>query len=255
MIKICVNNGKGGVGKTTTVCSLAGILASNHKKKVLVLDTDTQCNASIMFGFYESDNLAKVFEGSKNINDIVEKTKFENIDLIPGSFRLSAIGADIKGQRQAREILANRLSGLDGYDYCLIDTPPSLDLIPQNAMVASDYVLMPLEASKYSIYGLAETKKTIDEIAESIKPIKILGMFLNRVDTRTTLSHSIKDYIASQWGDLVMDTYIRNNVALAEAINAGKPINVYDPRSNGSKDFSSLTDEIRNRLRRYASGN
>ncbi|HPF49885.1 MAG TPA: ParA family protein [Caldisericia bacterium] len=255
MIKICINNGKGGVSKTVSTCSIAGILANELDKKVLIIDTDTQANASKLFGHKANDNFAQALEDKLSLQNCIMPTQYKNISIIPASNRLSAIGSDLKSMRNYATVLQDRMAGLNGFNYCLIDTAPSLDVIPQNAMAASDFVLIPLEASEYSIDGLIETRNTVDEIKTRANPgLKILGMFLARVDTRTLFAKQIQSLVKQHWGDLVFETMIRNNISLTESISDKKVITDYAPDSNGSQDYRSLVGEIRTRLGRYAHG-
>ncbi len=252
MVRICINNGKGGVSKTITTCSVAGILANEYDKKVLIIDTDTQGNASTVFGCNTSDDLAQAMEKTVYLEDIIQKTKYPNIDIIPASKRLTAIGADLKGSKEEITRLRSIMRGLNDHDYCLIDTAPSLDIIPQNVMAASDFMLIPLEPSEFAVNGLIDTKEAVDSIKEEANPgLKILGMFLSRIDSRTNFARDMVSLLERHWGDLVMKSAIRNNIALTESITAKKIITDYDSNSNGAQDYRALTEEMIIRLRRY----
>jgi chromosome partitioning protein len=251
MIKIGIVSGKGGVGKTTTVATLAALFSEDNKK-VLMIDTDSQGNLTTFYQTKPCNYLIELFEGKRNVNDCIVSTPYKNLYLIPGSYGMTSVDKALSQIKNRESLLSERLKKLDeSFDFVLMDTPPSLDNVPQNVIVASDWVLVPLEASQFSIHGAKETLATIMNFKNSgVSSVKILGLLLTRVNLRTSLLSSVKDFLKKEFGDLLFDSEIRSSVAIAECETIKKPINIYMSKSNCCDDYRSTKEEIFKRIKR-----
>ncbi len=244
-----VVNQKGGVGKTTTTANVGAALA--HKgKRVLLIDIDAQANLSAHFG-YSADTdpdrgtMYDVLRGDKKLKDIIVHVK-ENLDLAPASLLLSAADLELGGVIGRESLLRKGIyQMIDNYDIFLIDCPPSLGLLSLNGLVASTKVIVPVQSEFLALHGVRQLLDTIDQIRAFYNPgLSIGGVVLSLHDARRRLSRSVADTIREYFGELVFNTIIRTNVALAEAPAQGVSIFDYDSRSSGAEDFKNLAEEV-----------
>ena len=187
---ISVINQKGGVGKTTTVINLAAGL-SQLKKKILVIDLDPQGNATTGLGLSNtensSDTIYGVLNGTREINHVINKTQFDNLDMITSNVDLSGLEVETADDSNRAFILKSKLTAYlntsrGSYDYILIDCPPSLSLLTVMALVSSNSLLVPLQTEFFALEGLTQLMKTIERIKVSLNPeLKIRGILLNDV--------------------------------------------------------------------------
>ena len=252
---ISVINQKGGVGKTTTVINLAAGL-THLNKKILVIDLDPQGNATTGLGLSNiensSDTIYGVLNGTREINDIIKKTNFENLDIISSNVDLSGLEVETAGDSNRAFILKSKLSaylnnfkGL--YDYVLIDCPPSLSLLTVMALVCSNSLLVPLQTEFFALEGLTQLIKTIERIKVSLnRDLKIRGILLTMYDKRNKLSSQVEKEARDYFNDKVYSTVIPRNVRLSEAPSHGMPVLIYDKTCPGSKSYFSFTDEFIN---------
>jgi len=252
---ISVINQKGGVGKTTTVINLAAGL-THLNKKILVIDLDPQGNATTGLGLSNiensSDTIYGVLNGTREINDIIKKTKFENLDIISSNVDLSGLEVETADDSNRAFILKSKLSaylnnskGL--YDYVLIDCPPSLSLLTVMALVCSNSLLVPLQTEFFALEGLTQLIKTIERIKVSLnRDLKIRGILLTMYDKRNKLSSQVEKEARDYFNDKVYSTVIPRNVRLSEAPSHGMPVLIYDKTCPGSKSYFSFTDEFIN---------
>jgi chromosome partitioning protein len=240
---VSVINQKGGTGKTTTTINLGSAL-SKKGKKILLLDLDPQANLSYSLGIEEPHGtLADVFTGSKNLSEILVHQ--ENLSVAPGSNELVDIEISLVTQPQREGFLKNILTGLKGFDYILIDCPPSLSILTLNALTAADEVIIPLQMEVLTLQGLSQILNTINQVKTAFNPkLKVKGIVVVMFDKRRKLSAEIQEYLEQNITERIFKARIRLNVKLAEAPSFGKSVLDYDPASNGAHDYKALAEEF-----------
>ena len=249
MKTITLSNQKGGVAKTTTTEALASGL-SLRGYKVIAVDTDPQCNLSLSSGvdILNMDlTLCDVFKGSAELSDLIQKTDL-GYDLITGGLALA--GADMDFTQTGREFMLRE--ALDtvraDYDFCIIDTPPTLGILTVNALTASDSVVIPLTADLYSIQGLSQLNLLIQRVRKySNKDLEIAGLLITKHDERTNVSKALMDQItqtAEKLGTKVFSQPIRNSVAIRESQLMRGDLFTEAPKANATKDYTAFIDEI-----------
>lgn len=245
---IAVANQKGGVGKTTSAVNLSACLGAKGKK-VLLLDTDPQGNASSGLGIDKSQaeySIYNVLIGDVSLKEAVIHTKFDNLDLCPSNIELA--GAEIElVSMEDRELLMKRAVAeiKNDYDFIIIDCPPSLGLITLNSFVCADTVMIPIQCEYYALEGLSQLMNTIRTVKRSLNPdIDIEGVLLTMFDTRTNLSIQVADEVKKYYPHKVYGTVIPRNVRISEAPSFGEPIHIYDKHSKGAESYMDLADEI-----------
>ena len=252
---ISVINQKGGVGKTTTVINLAAGLTMKGKK-ILVIDLDPQGNATTGLGLSNTENseltIYNVLNGNKKISEVIQPTKFNNLNLVSSNVDLSGLELETAGDsRRAFKLKDELVSILNDsgslYDYILIDCPPSLSLLTIMALVASDALVVPLQTEFFALEGLTQLMKTIDRIKSNLNPsLDIRGILLTMYDKRNKLSGEVEQEARNYFKDKVYSTVVPRNVRLSEAPSHGVPVLIYDKVCPGSKAYFSFTDEFLN---------
>ncbi len=244
MIVYSIANQKGGVGKTTTCLNLSFAL-SKVNKKVCAIDLDPQANLSSGFGINSSSgNLYEVFCSKKSLKEIIQKIN-DNLFLIPSSFELSGLVEEIRNEEKKESLLKNVIKNLKGFDYVLIDTPPSLSILTINALTASNSVIIPVQSEYYSLEGLTYLLKVIKKVKDFLNPsLKIRGFLITLFDRRTRLSYAIEEELRRAFKDKVFKVVIPRTVKFAEAPSFGKSIFDYAPFSQGAIAYIELAKEI-----------
>ena len=252
---ISVINQKGGVGKTTTIINLAAGLTMKGKK-ILVIDLDPQGNATTGLGISNTDNsdltIYSVLNGNKKISEVIQPTKFENLNLITSNVDLSGIEVETAGDSRRAFKLKDELTAILNdsepfYDYILIDCPPSLSLLTIMALVASDELVVPLQTEFFALEGLTQLMKTIERIKSNLNPaLSIRGILLTMYDKRNKLSSQVEQEARNYFKTKVYQTVVPRNVRLSEAPSHGVPVLLYDKSCPGSKSYLMFTDEFLN---------
>jgi chromosome partitioning protein len=232
------------VGKTTTAVNLAAVLAST-KRKLLLIDLDSQGNATTASGLKKENTLLGLFEG-KNINEIVINSN-NGYDVIPGGEDLVALEAHIRTEPK-KGFIEESLSGLK-YDFVIIDTPPALNSLTVEALISSVGTLVPLQCEYYSLEGISSLLNTITSLGNrGLSNNKVLGVIRTMVDMRNNLAKSVSDDLEKHFPDLLFNTLIPRNVKLAEAPSHGVSGTKYMPESLGAKAYIALTGEFLRRI-------
>ncbi|TDM13607.1 ParA family protein [Macrococcus bovicus] len=245
---LAIANQKGGVGKTTTSVNLSAALAERGKK-VLLVDTDPQGNATSGVGIDKNNVKFSVYDmlvEDVSINRVVLKTEQENLSIIPANIALA--GAEIElVSAMSREVrLKYAFKELEeSFDYIIIDCPPSLGLLTINSFTAATGIIIPVQCEYYALEGLSQLLNTIKLVQRHLnQSLEIEGVLLTMLDARTNLGNDVMAEVRSHFGDKVYDTIIPRNVRLSEAPSHGQPINVYDARSTGAKTYADLAEEV-----------
>jgi chromosome partitioning protein len=249
MRRIAVLNQKGGVGKTTTVVNLGACLAELGHRALLV-DMDPQANMSMHLGLEAKGREPSVYtflRGEDGPSDVVRATALEGLHAIAAHIDLAGLEvelSDMPGSRETR--LRDALAGLaDGFDYMLVDCPPSLGLLTLNVMCAVDELFIPLQTEFFALQGLGRLTSTVELVRSRLNPaLEITGIIACMFDVRTSLATEVLQDIRTHFGDRVFATVIRKNVRLAEAPSFGLPITAYDRRCYGTEDYRSLAREV-----------
>ncbi len=250
---ISVINQKGGVGKTTSVINLASGLAMKYKK-ILVIDLDPQGNATTGLGLSNTEKtdqtIYNVLNGDKSITEVIKQTNFENLNLVSSNVDLSGLEVETASDSRRAFKLKDELTALyhnSGalYDYVIIDCPPSLSLLTIMALVASDELVVPLQAEFFALEGLTQLMKTIERIKLKLNPIlEIRGILLTMYDRRNKLSGEVEVEARNYFKEKVYSTVVPRNVRLSEAPSHGMPVLHYDRTCPGSIAYLKFTDEF-----------
>ena len=248
---VAIANQKGGVGKTTTAINFASALAELNQN-VLLVDLDPQGNASTGLGLLPEDRRATTYDlllDDFPLSAIIAKTEQENLSIVPSTTDLSSADIELIANEKRSFLLhdALRQTEMDrfGFDYILIDCPPSLNLLTVNAMVAANSVLVPLQSEFFALEGLSQLMLTIREVRQTANPnLRIEGVVLTMYDARNNLSQQVESDARDNLGDLVFETIIPRNVRVSEAPSYAMPVLTYDTNSKGALAYRAMAKEF-----------
>ncbi len=251
---IAITNQKGGVGKTTTAINLAAALVERGGK-VLVVDSDPQGNASTGLGIFSgargNTTYDLLLEGAP-LKNVIHGTRIDGLDIVPATTDLSSADFQLVTNESRSFLLRNAVNrhsvGELGYDYVLIDCPPSLSLLTVNAMIAAHSVLIPLQSEYFALEGLSQLMLTIREIRQSAnRALRIEGVLLTMYDKRNNLAQQVERDARETLGELVFEVVVPRNVRVSEAPSHALSVLQYDPTSRGSQAYRALAADLLSR--------
>lgn len=271
MITISFINMKGGVGKTTSVVEIATLLATEHDKKVLVIDLDPQTNATLSFinldtweSIKDKGTIADVLgmnRGSSSrdedfdIHDAIIKNAggINNLDLIPSHLELTFLDLDLVSAPARESVLKNQIEKADlQYDFILIDCPPNLTLAPQNALIISDYIIVPVTPEIFPAIGLPLLVNRVTKWKRSFRDCSVdfLGMVFTKVDGRYTIHAQQMDALRKKNIIPTFSTIVKQNADIGKAVAESKPATILYPTCAGVESYRSLVKEILTKIER-----
>lgn len=249
MVKvIAIANQKGGVGKTTTAVNLAACLAALDRK-VLLVDSDPQGNATSGLGFDKRDIKQCIYDTLINdvsMQDVVKHTAYKNLDVIPATIQLAGAEIELVSLMNREGRMKNSLERVKhNYDYVIIDCPPSLGLLTINALTAASSVIIPIQCEFYALEGVTMLMNTIQLVQRNLNPaLKLEGVLMTMFDSRTNLSTEVVEEVKKYFKTKMYQTIIPRNVRLSEAPSHGQPVIDYDSKSKGAQVYMELAQEV-----------
>lgn len=248
---ISVTNQKGGVGKTTSAVNIAYYLAKKGNRTLLI-DFDPQGNATSGLGVDKQKleaTMTDVILETTPLVDVILPTSHKNLFLAPATPHLANTEVELAQANRRFSRLKNAIDTTKGYDFVIIDSPPSLSLLTVNGLIAARYVLLPVQAEFYALEGLGQLLETMKLVRKSMNPtLDLIGVLPTMVDGRTTLSGQVHEEIKKHFPGKVFKTTIPRNIRLAEAPSHGLPVGAYDKFSKGARAYKAVAKEVLERV-------
>ncbi len=243
-------NQKGGVGKTTTVVNVAAAMA-DWGYSALVIDIDPQCNATTSLGIDPrilSTSIYDVLIGTHTADEVIRKTRWQRLDILPSTPALAGATVELNRMtdpRERAEQLKQALAPIKGYDYLLIDSPPSLGVLTVSALAAAQGIIVPVQCEYLALEGLSQLTHTITLVQRGLNAgLTLRGLVLTMYDSRTALSRQVSDEVRQYFPQKVFNIIVPRSVRLSEAPSYGEPGIFYAPRSTGAIAYRTLTWEL-----------
>lgn len=248
---ITIANQKGGVGKTTTAVNLAAALALVFHKKVLLIDMDSQGNATTSTGVFKNElryTIADVLLDDIPLIETILKTE-AGFDIIGANREIAGLDVGLAEYENAPKLLVKALKTAQknqqfDYDYIIIDCAPSLSLVTINALVATDGVIIPMQCEYYALEGVADLTHTLAKLTTLNPKLKVRGVVRTMFDTRNALAQDVSAELATHFGELLYQTAIPRSVRLAEAPSFGQTIFGHQLSSKGARAYQRLAEEV-----------
>ena len=251
---ICFANNKGGSGKSTTCCNV-GYSLQTLGKKVLLIDGDMQMNLTL--SFFNDDYALELAKGGQNIyvaikeqrdlTPYIQHTEYENLDIIPSSTLMSGIEFDLFTKWQREFILRSGLEKIkksDVYDYILIDSPPTLGCWVMNIMCASDYLIIPVEASPWGLFGIANMFEFYEQVSRIAPDLKLMGIAVTKANERKNYFKQTMESLAALENVRLFNTYIRTDSTIEWSQDNSKPVMAYKKTSRAAQEYLELSKEM-----------
>ena len=249
---ISITNQKGGVGKTTSAINIAYFIAKRGFRTLLI-DFDPQGNATSGLGIDKNNldfTMADVVSGEKQLGEIIIETEFSKLKIAPSTPILANAEVELASAKGRFTLLKDALRTVEAdFDYVILDSPPSLSLLTVNGFIASDYLILPVQAEFYAMEGLGQLLESMKLVKKGMNPnLELLGVLPTMVDSRTTLGGQVLEEIKKFFPDKIFSNAIPRNIRLAEAPSHGVPIGVYDRFSKGARAYKAVSKEIIQRI-------
>ncbi len=253
-VTICFANNKGGSGKSTT-CANVGYELARRGNRVLMVDGDMQLNLSL--SFFDEEQVLEMAKGQRNLyhavrdqkdlKDYIVATDYENLDLIPSSTLMSGIEYELFTKWQRELILKNCLQSIKDsgkYDYILLDAPPTLGGWAMNLLCAADWLLIPVEASPWGLFGLANMFEFFATVRRISPDLKLLGIVVTKVNERKNYFRQTMEILQEMPDTYVFENYVRVDAAIEWAQDANQPVGAFRRSSRSAGEYEALADEV-----------